>query len=410
MVARVAPNVRSDGPSGERSERPPVTAGGHSLQTGEASEKVLPPSSYIVSRRWRRSRGDVVGRRRLRWRRRSTAQRLRVIDRLEVCGVQPAGERVAVTVGDGVAHFSGVRSCGAVWTCGVCGPRIRQRRSEEVGIALGEAERQGLGLVFMTLTVSHHQEDSLERVYGLQEAAWRALQQSRAWRDLTAELGVLGHVVFREVTWGVNGWHPHRHVVMVLRRPVGAAQLGSWRRRAWEAWDGQLRKRGLSSSEARGLDVRPVKRRGSVGIGWYVAKIAQEMTRGDLKRARGDRSFTPEQLLDLVVEDGDAVAAEKWTEYARVTAGRRMLTWSRGLRAMLALPEVEQTDEEVAAEEVGGEVVALLDRRAWWALVRRDAALELLEAAEVGGGAAIGGVLVAVGAPGGSWELVEPFR
>jgi hypothetical protein len=313
---------------------------------------------------------------------------------------------VAIKLGDGVAHYSGVRSCGLVWACPVCGPKIRARRALELADALREAQGQGLGLVFMTLTVSHHAGDSLAGVYSRQEAAWRGLQQSRAWKRQLELLGVVGHVVFREITFGVrNGWHPHRHVVLVVRRPVGAAELETWRVGAWRAWEAQLARRGLSSSLAHGLDVRAVQDGAAGGVGWYVSKVAQEMARGDLKRARGEGQFTPEQLLDLVLEDGDAESADRWREYARATAGRRMLTWSTGLRKRLQAGE-ELSDEEVAAEEVAGEVVAVVDRACWREIVRQGVAVEVLEAAE----ASLESLAAMLGAACGSsgWALCGP--
>jgi hypothetical protein len=57
-------------------------------------------------------------------------------------------------------------------------------------------------------------------------------------------------------------------------------------------------------------------------------------------------------------------------EYDRATRGRRALVWSDGLRAEL-IPEVEElTDEELAALEVEGEVVALVPAADWLRLMR----------------------------------------
>ena len=50
-------------------------------------------------------------------------------------------------------------------------------------------------------------------------------------------------------------------------------------------------------------------------------------------------------------------------EYERATRGHQRITWSKGLRKLLAVDE--RTDEEIAAEEVGGDLVVLIDHDAW---------------------------------------------
>lgn len=97
----------------------------------------------------------------------------------------------------------------------------------------------------------------------------------------------------------------------------------------------------------------------------YVSKIGDEVTRQDLKG--GARQ--PWSILDAVA-DGEAWAVARWLEYDSATRGRRALVWSDGLRADV-LPDVEDlTDEEIAALEVEGEVVALVPAETWVQLMR----------------------------------------
>lgn len=46
---------------------------------------------------------------------------------------------------------------------------------------------------------------------------------------------------------------------------------------------------------------------------------------------------------------GAAADLALWHEYERATSGHQAITWSTGLRNLLAAPE--RTDEEIAAEE-----------------------------------------------------------
>jgi len=68
------------------------------------------------------------------------------------------------------------------------------------------------------------------------------------------------------------------------------------------------------------------------------------------------------------------------------------VTWSRGTKKRLAI--VERTDEEIAEEEVGGVVVAVLKAETWTAVRHLDGfPVRILEAAERGGREAVGKLL-----------------
>lgn len=349
-------------------------------------------------------------RRRERFRRRRGVGRLGWSPALESCGAEPAGADVAVKVLDGVAHVSGVKTCGLVWACPVCGPKIRHGRSLDIGAALRRAEGLGWGVAMLTLTVRHRRGEALVSLMRRQERAWRALQQSRAWRDSAAAVGLVGMITAREVTYGEHGWHPHRHVAIITRRVMGRHELEAWGDGVGRQWLHQLGRQGLTAIQRYGVDVRPVS---GTGLARYLEKVegpamglpdpaALELVRGDLKSARSG-GVTPEELAEMVC-DGEAEAVRLWLEFAGATAGRRMVTWTVGLRIALAIEEDEATDEELAALDVGGQVLAMVACRSWWTLVGGGLVVELLEAAERGRDhlAAFLGLEL-----GGGWWLVE---
>lgn len=109
----------------------------------------------------------------------------------------------------------------------------------------------------------------------------------------------------------------------------------------------------------------------ATNAGAYVAKggdwtPAEEMTRSDLKTGRtGNR--TPFQILADYYQTGDTRDRDLWREFSRVTRALRVVRWSRGLRrSILGLDaDNELTGEDLAAEDVNGELVAALDTAAW---------------------------------------------
>ena len=85
------------------------------------------------------------------------------------------------------------------------------------------------------------------------------------------------------------------------------------------------------------------------------------MTRGDLKTSRTG-SRTPFQILADYYQTGDTRDRDLWHEYSRVTRGLAAVRWSRVLRAIVLGPSIEpaQTDEEMAADDVNGELALAL--------------------------------------------------
>jgi hypothetical protein len=118
------------------------------------------------------------------------------------------------------------------------------------------------------------------------------------------------------------------------------------------------------------------------------------MTRGDLKTSRtGGR--TPFQILADYYQTGDVRDQRLWHEYSRVTRNLSAVRWSGGLRSVMLVPVAarDRTDEELAIDEVDGELVAMIPIGVWSCV--RLAGLEhaVLVAAENGGLDAISALL-----------------
>jgi hypothetical protein len=133
----------------------------------------------------------------------------------------------------------------------------------------------------------------------------------------------------------------------------------------------------------------------AAAAGAYVAKggdstPAEEMTRGDLKTSRAG-SRTPLQILADYYETGDTRDRDLWREYSRVTRGLAAVRWSRGLRARMLGPgaQPEQTDEELAAEGVIGNLVGVISPPVWSRIRLAGLELAVLVAAERGSAAEV---------------------
>lgn len=322
--------------------------------------------------------------------------------RVEACGMPLGVSDVATKLSaDRVAHYAGLMTCGNIWACPVCSAKIRAARAAEISQGLSHliSDEQG-GALFVTLTLPHEADDALSRTIELVSEGFSAVQRGRPYSRERDEYGIIGHIRSFEVTHGhEHGWHPHLHVAVCLSRP-GTPRVAGELRAGWQArWDRWLIRQNWPAS-ADGIGVRVQVVRTTADLADYIAKVQDgklsqyradkhagwELARADLKVARESGHRMPFEILAAFGTDGLAADLDLWHEYEAATKGRSSIRWSKGLRSIL-LPDAEElTDEQIAAAEQDGEVIALI-RNDLWRLIEKRPGLSarLLTAAEQGG-------------------------
>ena len=310
---------------------------------------------------------------------------------LHQCGLPVTGEggsvRVVVHPVSGRAHWSGVLHCGSPWVCPVCARKISARRGEDIEGAVAEWLAGGGQVFFATLTVPHLRRYALEWLLEGFSRARRRLWSHRRWREWKFRHIVPGVISAFEITYGLNGWHPHLHVlIFVAGDPATPEDLHEV---LWSIWSDAVLAAGLGEASPEALHVVEVGPREAGAIAAYTAGgsgkhwgIGAEMAGQVVKRG----GLSPFELL--AVAAGRRVldwlpqerAVALWREYARATRGRRHLVWSPGLAEVLGLRSV--SDEELANAEGDGEEVLKISARDYAVLRRLGYLAEPLELVE----------------------------
>jgi len=311
------------------------------------------------------------------------------LPRVQSCGrvgVLPDGAARVRATGAGVdrrAGFAGVATCGSVWACPTCSARILAGRQAELAEAMGTWHDGGGRIALLTLTMRHRKGQALADLWDGVSHAWSKVTSGRAWvaaqqlhgspvdrvvvqgkrRGETVTDRRIGWARVVETTHGRNGWHVHLHVALFVPAESTAASLADLAGRMYARWEGALRSRGFSAVADHGVDVKLWGGAGDPLADYFVKgtysapdagdleAAALELARGDLKHARGGNR-TPFRILSDVVRLGLADDLALWHEWERGSKGRRQLTWSTGLRALLVAAD-ERTDDELAADELG---------------------------------------------------------
>lgn len=300
---------------------------------------------------------------------------------------------------DGSAYFAGVVRCASVWECPVCSARVTAHRAADLRVVVGAHRCTGGACYLLTLTTPHDQGDDLKHLRKSVSDAWRFVCSGRGWVEWKKRLGYVGAVRSAEATVGVNGWHPHLHVLLFTAAPLAAAECAAFEEWVYGRWAKKIqafgyrqpsRERGVVLTESHQDD--------------YVAKLglADEVASGAFKKGREGRR-SPLAVLHDYFKHGRVVDLFLWQEWCDGMRGARQLTWSKGLRERYQT-ERELTDREVVKAEESGpaEVVAVIDPEMWDAGVskRPDLQARILNAAEEHGGRAVRWILAREPYPG----------
>lgn len=285
------------------------------------------------------------------------------------------------------ARLNGVTTCKSVWACPVCSARICAVRQAELSEGMKNWIGQGGYTWLLTLTFPHEFGVPLAELLTKFTRAKAFFKNSKTYKRILAKGVRKGSVSSLEVTLGQHGWHPHQHD-LIFATPDAFGEVkeldgGKMDSRVIlelkSAWYMALRKSGLceqsqmSDVMAHGLDVR-----GGQYAAEYVAKfgreqkwgLSREVTMHAAKTGADAKGAHPFQLLAWAAE-GDDLAGRQFLEYALAFEGKRMLSWSRGLKKELTgldeITDEEATDielpEEINIGRIDSEGLAILQSR-----------------------------------------------
>ncbi len=306
-------------------------------------------------------------------------------DRVARCHRYRLGMQVDVWhfASKGSAAYGGLETCANVWCCPLCAAKISERRRVDLIAGVNQWRQEGHSVALMSLTFPHGAGDSLTVILDAFLKAYRRLTGHRSYRELQTRYGIQGAIRALEVTHGRNGWHPHAHILLFLDAEVDQAQLVA---DVYPLW--------VKACALAGLPAPSLQHGVDVSNGDYAARYASkwglesEVTKGMQKRGEGGNR-SPWDLLRSSLADDDAQARALFAEYALAFKGKKQLVWSRGLRAMLELAQVEATDDELAGQlagNVGDRILAQLDADQWRKVTWARAEGQLLEVARSGDG------------------------
>jgi hypothetical protein len=307
------------------------------------------------------------------------------VPRVASCGRKRVAGYVTVKAGAGASSLGGLATCGSVWVCPVCSPKVAATRSVEVQDTVRAWQARGGSVLLVTLTLSHGRRHALADTWDALGNGWASVRNGNPWKADAARFGIAGYLRVIEVTHSArNGWHPHAHVLLFVTGTPTDAECEELRERIFGRWSRRLARDGFKTldfdrnGKAVGVDVRRADAHTLDYLAEYLAKfgyqprsaasgLALEVSRGDLKSGRKG-SRTPWEIAEAA-RDGDRASLRLWQEWERVSLGRRQYAWAQGFRESLDLDDVVSDAEAAEREDAAHQPVALLEAPTWRLLV-----------------------------------------
>lgn len=308
----------------------------------------------------------------------------------------------------GTVVRGGIRSCGKVWTCPVCGAKISTRRNIEVKTIINKAHKMKKSVYMLTLTAPHYAKDSILSLAERMKAALLDFQNSRTWRGIKREYKLFGSIRTMETTiGGKNGAHNHFHIILIFSTCITNAIAKKIKEKIFAAWEEACRKNNLLLSNAdftetmkqladfhkHGVDLKrdfdpeyiskqsiEWQREMRVSATWGAA---EELTLSHLKKKIDSEPKTDSDVGGLTpfgfaAKIGIRAAMGRYSatefaedsetliEYCCAVFGRKQVVFSRGLREWANLDEGEdgqgKTDEQLCKEQTDfGKIIGGFD-------------------------------------------------
>lgn len=293
------------------------------------------------------------------------------------------------------AFYSGLVTCGSVWTCPVCGPKIQERRREEISQAVDWAYANNLQPVMVTLTFPHYAWNKLSVLLKQQAFALQRLRAGSPWKRFKDAYGYRGLIRSLENLFGMNGWHPHTHELWFVRKDADPVAM---RAEVLKRWESACIRAGLldpeNQAQLEAFRAHAVDVKGNCSASDYLAKqddsshwgVDREIAKGSTKEGRA-KGLHPFALLAKAGE-GDRRAERIFLAYCLAMKGKSQLYWSPGLKDEVGVKEA--SDEQLAEEsQDSADLLGSLTLEDWTRIRVAGVRSQILDAAEHGGWSAV---------------------
>lgn len=233
----------------------------------------------------------------------------------------------AICATDNGIFLQGVQHCHSISCCPVCSYSLGVERCNEIGSFIWCVRKEHKGVYLVSLDCSHKIDDDFSSLLKSLMSASMAMWRDGSLRRVLSSVGFVGRITsFECMMGGVNGFHPHFHILVIADEGLDVDFLGGLFLAEWKK---SLKASGLFCNE-HGCDCL-----GYEGVGDYITKMQSELSLLNATKNYGkgkSGSMSPMQYLRMWDLERNPDYAETWVNYVKTVKGKRVNVWSRGLK------------------------------------------------------------------------------
>lgn len=300
--------------------------------------------------------------------------------------------------------YNGVQSCGSVWNCPICAPKITEHRRREIVEAVEKwaGMDDNNGCIMVTFTFPHNRGQDLRELRKVFMKSRRLMKKQKVlkrdpdfWTHsmICEKYGVKGTITAAEITYSDdNGWHLHSHDLYFLRK-VSDAELENIRIRFTLAWMRACKRVKMVIPDAEAMLLHSVKISQANSPADYIAKfgmteylehkdvlnggwgVSEELTKAHLKKGK-KKGLTPWDFLRCIAESPEDKSVYikygvLFKEYMGAMKGAQQIFFEKGFREFLGLDEIKKDQQIVdEAQDVPSELIGVLNKIEWSIVVK----------------------------------------
>lgn len=276
------------------------------------------------------------------------------------------------------SFYNGLIVCGSVWHCPVCAQKVSERRRNEIKKAFDLHKANEGKIAMLTLTFSHDKYDKLRDMLETFKKVTNKFMTGKAFHNIRLELGMIGRIRVMEVTYGINGWHPHLHIALLYKNEIDLKYMND---KMYDLYEKACNKFGFRIEYPFGLHLQSAEDAEKYFSKHGTWSIEQELSKSHIKKAKSLNGLSPFDLLRKYLLTEKQYYLNLFVEYAENFKWKRQIQWSQGLKQHFKIDE--KTDEELAKESVErADLLGRLTFDDWKIILRYDLRAKFLELVE----------------------------
>lgn len=178
--------------------------------------------------------------------------------RINGCGCRPidANKDFDVVKGQkGNVYLGNVQKCGMAWLCPVCLIKLNRHKLDWLKLTLDHHSAKKRKMSFNTLTIQHKRYSRLEDTMEQLQSVYRSVYKNKLLQALKKEHQI-EWIYTMEITYGVNGWHPHFHFLVVSKTDYSSVK--EYNELFKLLYKKEIEKRGLLYKEGVTIDIKGI--------------------------------------------------------------------------------------------------------------------------------------------------------